>query len=242
MCTAAWLIRPGGYELYFNRDESIRRLPARPPSFATLAGVRCLFPVDGDAGGTWLGVNELGVTLGLLNSAGESDGPLPIRSRGLLVVDCLDVGSGRELEQRLRASDLSRYRGFRLACFAPDEEPLLFVWDGAVLTRETAQLPLSSSSLDARRAEAERRAVLERMARGGLDRSRLEAFQASHEPERGPWSPCMHRSDASTVSASRVVVGRDAIDFRYAPGPPCTTGFGESLTLPRASVRSSSRR
>ena len=242
MCTAAWLTRPGGYELFFNRDESARRLPAAPPGLATLAGVRCLFPVDGDAGGTWLGVNELGVTLGLLNSAGESDGPLPIRSRGLLVVDCLDVGCGRELEQRLRASDLSRYRGFRLACFAPDEEPLLFVWDGPVLARETAQLPLSSSSLDARQADAERRAVLERAARGGLDRSRLAAFQASHEPERGPWSPCMHRSDASTVSASRVVVGRDAIEFRYAPGPPCTTAFGEPLTLPRAPHRSSARR
>ena len=241
MCTAAWLTRPGGYELVFNRDESVRRLPARPPSFATLAGVRCLFPVDGDAGGTWLGVNELGVTLGLLNSAGESDGPLPIRSRGLLVLDCLDVCGGRELEQRLRSADLARYRGFRMACFAPDEEPLLFVWNGAELARETAELPLSSSSLDAARAQSERRAVLERVARGGLDRSGLEAFQASHEPERGPWSPCMHRSDAHTVSASRVSVGADGIRFRYAPGPPCTSAFGEPLFLPRASVRTPER-
>lgn len=243
MCTATWLIEDGGYELFFNRDESRRRLAALPPAPRELEGVECLFPVDGDAGGTWLGVNAHGLALGLLNAEGEASeatgapgrDPAP-QSRGLLVLACLSARDVAEVEARLLASDLARHRGFQLACFTPGREPALFAWDGAALERGSAHVPLVSSSLDRARAQAERARVLERLCaeRGALDARLLADFHASHAPERGPWSPCMHREAASTVSASRVRVTRAAVTFRYAPGPPCASAYGAPLELARS--------
>jgi hypothetical protein len=96
-------------------------------------------------------------------------------------------------------------------------------------------MPLASSGRGSEQAHAVRREVLEGMARGEeLDPELLEAFHRSHAPERGVWSPCMHREEAATVSASHVSVGPDEVRFRYAPGPPCRTPFGASQSLRRA--------
>jgi hypothetical protein len=43
----------------------------------------------------------------------------------------------------------------------------------------------------------------------------------------------MHRADAATVSASQVRVDARSVAVRYAPGPPCTTAFGNWLELER---------
>jgi hypothetical protein len=68
MCTITWLDDPdGGYALLFNRDERRSRGAAAPPTVAACDGVPYLAPTDRDAGGTWLGVNAHGVTVGLLN-------------------------------------------------------------------------------------------------------------------------------------------------------------------------------
>ena len=108
-------------------------------------------------------------------------------------------------------------------------------WDGRELTPCAARLPLSSSSLDGVRAQAERERVLaDLLARAAEpERELLARFQASHAPERGPWSPCMHRADAVTVSASQVRVDARAVALRYAPGAPCTAEFGAWLELER---------
>jgi len=237
VCTALWLSSGEGYELFFNRDESARRGVAHPPSAFTVHGVRCLAPVDADAGGTWLGVNELGLTVGLLNGRDARPAIGEARSRGLLVRELLSSRDLDEVASRLAAADLARYRAFTLAAFAPGREPVAHDWNGLALVPAPAVLPLSSSSLDAGRARAERTRAFERLVRerGAVDRELLAEFQRSHEPERGPWSPCMHRADASTVSASQVLVTRDSVAFRYAPGAPCTVAFESPRTLARRS-------
>lgn len=240
MCTASWLIQPEGFELFFNRDESRGRGRARPPERLELEGVRALAPVDADAGGTWLGVNEHGLALGLLNAASApgSDARAASaepRSRGLLVRGLLAARSAREALERLARESLEPYRGFTLALFEAGREPLVHSWDGRELTPCAARLPLSSSSLDGVRAQAERERVLaDLLARAAEpERELLARFQASHAPERGPWSPCMHRADAVTVSASQVRVDARAVALRYAPGAPCTAEFGAWLELER---------
>lgn len=40
----------------------------------------------------------------------------------------------------------------------------------------------------------------------------------SHRPERGPYSTCMHRENASTVSYTEVTVSWQAASMRYVPG------------------------
>lgn len=236
MCSASWLIRPDGYELFFNRDESVRRGLARAPEHFEFAGVRALAPLDGDAGGTWLGVNEHGLALGLLNAWDARGSERTVRSRGLLVRELLGARTAEEVLVRLAREKLERYRGFTLALFEPGRAPRVRAWNGRTLEEREPRLPLSSSSLDRERAQHERERVLASLVAEPAtpQRSELERFQVSHAPERGPWSPCMHRADASTVSASQVRVDARCIGMRYAAGPPCTAPFGPWLELARA--------
>src|SRR5262245_13352656 len=101
MCTASWLIAPEGFELFFNRDESRRRGRARPPERIELEGVRALAPVDADAGGTWIGVNQFGFALGLLNAWDARETVDEPRSRGLLVRALLAARGTEEALARL---------------------------------------------------------------------------------------------------------------------------------------------
>lgn len=240
MCTATWIRTKEGYDLFFNRDELRTRAPALPPSVRTRLGVRLVTPTDGDAGGTWLGVNERGMTIGLANGAwGESEGALrTFRSRGLLVLDLLSSTSVGEVGARLCPFDLASYRPFELFAIGPTGEGRLWTWDGREITeREVGSdgILLISSSRDPQRARAERLALLERLRRehGGVDRDLLADFHASHEPERGAWSPCMHREDAGTVSESRIRVTRDEVAFTYLPGPPCERPSPVVVKIPR---------
>jgi hypothetical protein len=240
VCTASWLIRPDGFELFFNRDESRARLPARPPEVILVEGVRALLPIDGDAGGSWIAVNELGIALCLLNVWSESgeprrgDGAPAAPSRGWILRGLAGAVSQADLARALEALDLRPYPGFRLGAFAPGAEPLLWRWADGALAREPARMPLASSSLDESRAGAERARILADMSRDGLDREVLEAFHASHAPERGPFSPCMHRAEAATRSVTHVLVSGERAAMRYAPGPLCEASFGPEIGLSRA--------
>ena len=235
MCTASWRFGEGGYELFFNRDESVRRGRARAPEVVDLGGVRGLAPTDADAGGTWLGVNEHGLALALLNAWDLRVDPRAPRSRGLLVRDLLACANAAQALARLAREDLAHYRGFTLLALAPEEGASVRLWDGRELVVRPAERPLASSSLDGGRARSERQALFERLTLGAAEpaRATLARFHASHEPERGPWSPCMHRAEAATVSASQVRVTPREIALRYADGPPCASPFGDWLTLPR---------
>jgi hypothetical protein len=59
----------------------------------------------------------------------------------------------------------------------------------------------------------------------------LLALHRSHIPEAGPYSICMHREDAETVSFSHVVVAGDSITFSYTPAAPCQNVPATTTTL-----------
>lgn len=241
VCTLSWLERegedgaPAGYDLFFNRDESAARAPARGPALATEAGVPFLAPTDTEAGGTWLATNVHGVTVGVLNAAGEATGRVAPESRGHLVRALAASVSLADLEERLLARELRRTRGFRLAAFAPAVLPRVWSWDGSVLAPESPCFPLASSSLGSERAHEIRRGVLDGLSAeaGRLDAGVLEAFHTSHLPEAGPWSPCVHRERVRTVSVCHVRVGPERVAMRYAPGRPCESRFEPAVELAR---------
>jgi hypothetical protein len=225
--------------VFFNRDELATRKPARPPFRRDRGGVRILAPQDGDAGGTWIGVNEFGLTVGLANGPRvetEVDASA-FRSRGLLVLDLLESADLAEIEARLSGSDASMYRPFSL--FAIDRSGAGRTWssDGGRIAGRPAEIDgalLLSSSRDAEQARSIRTSTLARMSRahGGLSADLLAAFHASHEPERGPLSPCMHREDARTVSLTRIRVGEGRADVEYQEGPPCEGAPPARRSLP----------
>ena len=80
--------------------------------------------------------------------------------------------------------------------------------------------PLSSSSA-AETAARQARAQLFQALRPRSVADFID-FHASHLPEPGPLSPCMHRPDASTVSFTHIYVAPGFAQLNYYPGPLCT--------------------
>jgi hypothetical protein len=66
-----------------------------------------------------------------------------------------------------------------------------------------------------------------------VNTSVLHEFHASHATAPDAYSPCMHRSDAETVSFSRIQVTDSDIAFFYSPGPPCQGCPGEIRKMAR---------
>jgi hypothetical protein len=236
-----WIRSSDGWELFANRDERRTRLPALPPRVTRRGAMRILAPVDADAEGTWIGVNERGVGLCLLNGRSRKgeEGPEGFTSRGLLVRDLLACPTLEEIGVRLGQADLGRLRGFFLFGLALGEAPVLHAWDGRSLATEREPVqPLVSSSRDTEEARRHRERSWRRLHPAGTapTAGSLAAFHRSHEPEAGPWSVCMHREDARTVSASRVRVAAGRAEFHYAPGPPCRTGWNAPVMLACASA------
>src|SRR5262245_12838820 len=99
MCTVSWLHQRDGYILLCNRDERRTRKPASGPRIAG-GVVRYIAPVDGDHGGSWIGVNHLGLTLCLLNRYGKwrAEPDRDYTSRGLLLTALLEL----EAQERVR--------------------------------------------------------------------------------------------------------------------------------------------
>jgi len=58
MCTVSWFLTESGYELFFNRDERISRAQALPPQKKVVDSCHALSPIDTEAGGSWISVNE----------------------------------------------------------------------------------------------------------------------------------------------------------------------------------------
>ena len=230
MCTVTWLRSNDAYELLSNRDERHTRLPGTAPLQQTQSGVRYIAPVDGNHGGSWIAVNHFRLSLCLLNryaTPGSSNDEKKVyRSRGLLLFDLVDSPSLVEVQERVNGSCLDHYEPFTLLALVPDAPALLLVWSGHQLFHQfndENSMLLVSSSYDQRGAEILRRDLFNRMKseRGKSESEWLHTFHASHLPYRGPYSPCMHREDASTVSFSCVRVAGARTEFSYFSGAPC---------------------
>jgi len=243
MCTVSWLERPGGYELFFNRDEARERARGLPPRLWERSSVRFLAPVDGEAGGTWLAANEFGLSVGLLNlyrepgEGGEKPSREGMTSRGLLVERLAASAKPSLVRAQLGPDLLATFLPFTLFALAPGERAWVGRWDGQRLqTLEPPEPLLSSSGYDAPAAEKARRKLWREtiVDAGGSNSERLLVFHRSHRPERGARSPCMHREEAATLSFTHVRVSSDAVEMRYADGPPCETALGEPIVLARS--------
>jgi hypothetical protein len=230
MCTVTWVRSNDGYELLCNRDERHSRLPGTAPLQQAQSGVRYIAPVDGNHGGSWIAVNHFRLSFCLLNrnvTPGSSKDEMKVyRSRGLLLFDLVDSPTLMEVRERVSSSCLEKYEPFTLLALVPDAPALLLDWSGRQLSHhfiDESSMLLVSSSYDQRGAEIERRRLFDKMKseRGESDTEWLHTFHASHLPYRGPYSPCMHREDASTVSHSCVRVARDRIELSYFSGAPC---------------------
>jgi hypothetical protein len=228
VCTLSWTRSAHGYVLLFNRDERLSRPNADPPTRQTVAGVRILAPVDPAAGGTWIGVNHHGVTATLLNRYDDApvDPAAGSVSRGILLRSLLAARSARAAVAAATEMSLGAFQPFTVAAFDRGARAWLADWNGRTLAPSTIEdtgLVRTSSGRDQAEAERSRSAVLAAMTNGTrLSPALLRAFHQSHQPERGPFSVCMHRDEAATRSLTMVRLARRHATMWYWHGAPCT--------------------
>jgi hypothetical protein len=123
--------------------------------------------------------------------------------------------------------DLRDIFPFRLVGFFPAEHIVSqWNWDGAQL--ESFHLPwrarhwFSSGISDELAREVRGMACAEawKMHDAG-SLIWLRELHASHAPEQGSFSICMHRQDAATVSYTEILGAPEILMMRYRTGPPC---------------------
>lgn len=236
MCTVTWHHSEEGYDVLCNRDELKTRKPALPPQIKEIHGVRYLAPIDGDAGGAWIGVNEFGICLSLLNhyAATRITAHQSSVSRGRLLISLMDVASQTETLHRLQQHCLDSYLPFILLAFASGKPVSSFTWDGRDRhydELEAARMPVTTSSFASQQVVAHRHRGFQQLdlKQDDMTVDRLLAFHRSHIPAANAYAVCMHRDDANTVSLSHVKVTPADIEFRYYPNSPCQHEV-ESLT------------
>jgi len=232
MCTVSWQFNASGYQLFFNRDELNSRQPALSPEIKQHQNTRVIAPTDTDAGGTWISVNEHGLTLCLLNNyaAQEKIKDKAWISRGQLVLDLSHATDADSLLALFNAIEPNHYRPFDLLILALNDHIHQLSWDGSELQLITnPEMPLTSSSFQTEAVINSRVQQFHQIT--DLTDSQLQHYHASHSPERGAFSVCMHRDNGQTVSFSHISVNQAQVSFDYYDGSPCNAGEAHTTRL-----------
>jgi hypothetical protein len=232
-----------------NRDERIARGPGRPLESHEVRGTTAIYPSDG-AGGTWIGANEYGLVLALLNwndvtSSGKGD--TEARSRGQVIPALAGCRCFAELGAALQESNRSGILPFRLVGVCPSEKRVHeWRWDSPRL--ESQSLPWEpqhwfSSSLSDAKAESLRGAA-SRAAHCEPDAGSipwLRRLHSSHAAGAGPFSLCVHRDDVKTLSYTEVSVEPTTVAVEHFLGSPCSMRSSQRLEMKRVLSIDSSR-
>jgi hypothetical protein len=243
MCTLTIVPTENGYLAAMNRDELLTRPQAMPDLAMSCGDVRFVAPQEA-SGGTWIAGNDRGDVFGLLNG-----NPRPAQrnraslvSRGTvipqLIIKATDAAS---LETHLNRLPLEFLAPFRLiAAFRKEPAIVESSWNGKKI--KMLKLPWArghwfSSSASDEIAARERGETCELAAkRWPAGTSWLRRLHRSHVPGAGPFSVCVHRPDAATVSYTEVHVDYRSMVMNYLSGNPCQKEeFDSRASLPLVS-------
>ncbi len=257
MCTVSFLPNKHGFYLAMNRDEKLNRFIALAPAIVDVVSHQAVFPRE-PTGGTWISANGAGVCLALINwHRVERDPKHDVVSRGEVVRALAGKLRTDEIADAVMTLPLRQLHPFRLIAIAPLEKRLTeWRWNLEWLTRRDHKWQPQhwfSSGFDEYRAELERAKVCASfltgggVVAGGGDPGResgragvnaagysldwLRQLHRSHAPKRGPFSICMHRPDASTVSYTEIAVSKKRATMRYKPGPCCSNDATVTKTI-----------
>lgn len=239
MCTVSLIVRPDGYLLAMNRDERRTRPRGRPPAIHRRRDRTVLMPSE-PAGGSWIAVNDAGASFALINwYRVTGPDPHPPASRGLVVPALAATTSIAAAGAALRQLPLAGLRPFRLIGVFPGERGIgEWRWNGRQLIRRRrawADRAWVSSGFDEPAAQRIRGAIFQH-ARRQADAGSvawLRRLHCSHRPGPGPFSFCMHRDDAVTVSYTEVLVSTRRVRMHHRLGAPC----GDAVSSPSSTNR-----
>lgn len=229
MCTVSIVPEADGFRLLCNRDEQRSRAKALPPQRHQLPTGVALYPVDPVGGGTWVGVNDAGLAITLLNRTlpgGAAPAP-SLLSRGRIVTRLLGCRTAEAAIDAGLEMELATFNPFRVTIVSRERAATLSS-DGRVPSVESIDLSRpfmqTSSSLGDDRVAAPRIGLFDRFVvaphRVGDRGAVLDGqsrFHAHHWRDRGPVSVVMSRVDACTVSRTTIRVSGGRIEMCYDP-------------------------
>jgi uncharacterized protein with NRDE domain len=233
-----------------NRDEHYDRPSAAPDLWSTKPSV--VAGKDLLAGGTWLGVNEHGLLVGILNRR-TNGAPDPLsknhtRSRGLLCLDILGFKSAAAACAFINRHE-ETYQPFTVVFADPGEAWIGYNIRQRIETRKLDEgLHVYSSAADfAVRSEKVDRAhvrfagIVEELSLTCGDKATwvrsLHTALGDHALGNGSTDPrdaiCVHGDVSGTVSSTIIFYSQPEQRFYTfnCPGPPCRESFGEALRL-----------
>ncbi len=237
-----------------NRDEIYAR-EAEPPQ-VLVEQPRVIGGRDVRSGGTWLGVTPGGFFAGVTNQRTYS-GPDPtLESRGPLVVHALALGDRRAVRDMLERLDPARYNSFNLIYGDAGGVEVAYGRNEAARI-EVVQMPPGLHVLPNDRIDSPEfpkvvrlRALVEPDLQAPWPALRATLVRALGDHEQPPLESlpppppgsrfdadfvrklhavCIHTPNYGTRSATLLALTPGAVaDYEYAPGPPCTTPFGDA--------------
>jgi len=232
MCTVTFMPRKAGYCLAMNRDEQRSRPQGLPPTPRRWNGGLVICPSE-PTGGTWIALNERAASWALINYyAVKQRVAGAVHSRGEVIPMLNAASSWRAAQTRLEGIALDRINPFRLiGVFPATREITEWRWDLNRLTRCALPWVLQqwiSSGFDEAKAQMVRGRAFEAAQRQQAvgDLRWLRCLHRSHLPEPGPFSTCMHRADAVTVSYTEVCVWGRRARMSHTQGAPCGQDAG----------------
>lgn len=218
MCTVMFIPTATKLTLVSCRDEDPSRPSAAMPATFVENNIKLLYPKDGAAGGTWIGVNEYGHIIVLLNGAFEKHVKERAyrKSRGLLVKEMLATTEPVMFWQHL---NLVGIEPFSLVVWENDSLNEL-VWDGHHkhhFTHDSSQPHIwSSATLYDEVAKDQRRKWFQEGISQQLltDTLQIHSFlQAQHDPKIGF---VMNRhSKMATLSISIIEQEKEGSIYNY---------------------------
>jgi hypothetical protein len=221
MCTVTIVPRPDGFRLMCNRDERRMRVAAKPPAPFRLGRRLAAAPTDPEGGGTWIGVNESGLAVALLNrheAAWIRTGT--VQSRGLIVTRLLACGGLDDAVTAALAVKPSLFAPFRVVLVHRGSAGIV-ASDGCSMIVErrplTEAMLFTSSSLGDGLVDPPRRQLFtEMVAARPAARFHGQARFHRHQWARHPdISVRMERADALTVSRSTIDVSDRHLGMLY---------------------------
>ncbi len=231
-----------------NRDEHLDR-PSSPPRLWA-GDPAFLAPRDEAAGGTWLGLNQLGLFVGVTNRFGAQRDERRT-SRGKLVTEALSAPSAGALHLRLAGLAADRFNAFHL--LYADRDRAFITWSDGAKLHQRELVPGVE--------------IVTERSLGGDDQARTELIRSEWEKLSGAeltvdglagllrlhssnpiGGTCIHAPSLNygTRSSTILFLGKSpsASHLWWADGNPCSTTYasldpllaklGEQFTAPRA--------
>ncbi len=224
-----------GPKLYVisNRDEALDR-PAEEPTVHQMGSMRILAPRDLKAGGTWVGLNEMGVFAAITNRFGLESTDHH-RSRGHLIFRALEMESAEAAAATIEKLVATDYNGFHLVVAGEDGSRV--VWnDGSSMHKEvlgSGYHVVTERSFGA--APSRRLNRLEERV-GRLEgwsaeyRQKFRRWMREHDQEHPLEGTCIHAEDRNYGTRSSTIVELGAHRrFMHAVGAPCMAPYEDYM-------------